>query len=286
MQYHNPFKIFGLTPKSFNDSDLDLCSQKLREYPRDSYNMVYLQGTKISINDLEKLISELRDPTYRILHEELFHHNELLNFLEYGHPGYIKHRKDYQENQALMEFVASYFAFQYSEVLVQEIKAQDIEMVKLMAEQELPQKEALENEYYYDAKLYLDEQLEEANSLLNNPRLYIMSERELSMQISDKVIELYNSLPDYFITFRDEMALSLRNTSQTMAAQGRREGAEVLLKQASKLKLNQTLQKDVKTLQKQINPLMGRLPLFIMIGLGVVFLLFLLKWLETTIWSS
>jgi hypothetical protein len=106
------------------------------------------------------------------------------------------------------------------------------------------------------------------------------------MQISDKVIELYNCLPDYFITFRDEMALSLRNTSQTMAAQGRREGAEVLLKQASKLKLNQTLQKDVKTLQKQINPLMGRLPLFIMIGLGVVFLLFLLKWLETTIWSS
>jgi hypothetical protein len=106
------------------------------------------------------------------------------------------------------------------------------------------------------------------------------------MQISNKVIELYNCLPDYFITFRDEMALSLRNTSQTMAAQGRREGAEVLLKQASKLKLNQTLQKDVKTLQKQINPLMGRLPLFIMIGLGVVFLLFLLKWLETTIWSS
>jgi type VI protein secretion system component VasF len=82
------------------------------------------------------------------------------------------------------------------------------------------------------------------------------------------------------------MALSHRNTSQTMAAQGRREGAEVLLKQASKLKLNQPLQKDVKTLQKQINPLMGRLPLFIMIGLGVVFLLFLLKWLETTIWSS
>jgi type VI protein secretion system component VasF len=82
------------------------------------------------------------------------------------------------------------------------------------------------------------------------------------------------------------MALSLRNTSQTMAAQGRREGAEVLLKQASKLKLNQTLQKDVKTLQKQINPLMGRLPLFIMIGLGVVFLLFLIKWLETTFWPS
>jgi hypothetical protein len=84
----------------------------------------------------------------------------------------------------------------------------------------------------------------------------------------------------------DDMAVSLRNTSQAMAAQGRREGAAVLLKQASKLKLNQALQKDVKSMQKQINPLLGNLPLFLMIGLGVVFLLFLIKWIESTFWPS
>ena len=286
MQYHNPFKIFGLTPKSFNDNDLNLCSQKLREYPRDSNNMVYIQGTKLSIDELERLISELRDASKRSLHEELAQHNELLNFLEYGHPGYFKQRKENPENEALMEFVAPYFAVQYSEMLIQALKAQDIETVKLLAEQELPRKEALENEYFYDTKIYLDEQLEEIEALKDNPRIYVMSERELSMQVSDKVIELYNSLPDYFMSIRDEMAISLRNTSQTMAAEGRREGAAVLLKQASKFKLNKTLQKDVKTLQKQINPLMGNLPLFIMIGLGVVFLLFLIKWLETTFWPS
>jgi thiol:disulfide interchange protein len=185
-----------------------------------------------------------------------------------------------------MNFIAPYFAFQYSEVLIQSLKAQDIETVKLLSQQELPQIETLENEYYYDTKIYLNDQLQEMDTLKNDSRLYIMSERELAMQVSDKVIELYNSLPDYFLPMRDDMAVSLRNTSQAMAAQGRREGAAVLLKQASKLKLNQALQKDVKSMQKQINPLLGNLPLFLMIGLGVVFLLFLIKWIESTFWPS
>jgi hypothetical protein len=286
MQYHNPFKIFGLKPGNFDDKDLDAVWNRLISSPRDSSNNLNIQGVKISIFDTEKLISELRDPLKRSLHEELFHHNELLNFLEYGHPGYLKHRNDYTENEALMNFIAPYFAFQYSEVLIQSLKAQDIETVKLLSQQELPQIETLENEYYYDTKIYLNDQLQEMDTLKNDSRLYIMSERELAMQVSDKVIELYNSLPDYFLHMRDDMAVSLRNTSQAMAAQGRREGAAVLLKQASKLKLNQALQKDVKSMQKQINPLLGNLPLFLMIGLGVVFLLFLIKWIESTFWPS
>jgi hypothetical protein len=286
MQYRNPFKIFGLKPGNFENNDLDALSIRLNSSPRDSTNNLNIQGTKISLFDAEKLISELRDPIKRSLHEELFHHNELLNFLEYGHPGYLKHRNEYSENEQLIDFVAPYFAYQYSEMLVQALKAQDIETVKLLANQVIPQSETLENEYFYDTKIYLNDQLQEIDSLKNDSRLYIMSERELSMQISDKVIELYNCLPDYFISIRDEMAVSLRNTSQAMAAQGRREGAAVLLKQASKLKLNQTLQKDVKSMQKQINPLMGNLPLFLMIGLGIVFLLFLIKWIETTFWPS
>ena len=124
------------------------------------------------------------------------------------------------------------------------------------------------------------------DALKDDQRLYIMSERELSMQVSDKSIELYNNLPDYFLPIRDDMAISIKNTSEAMAAQGRREGAAVLLKQASKLKLNHTLQKDVKQLQKQINPLIGKLPLFLMIGLGVIFLLFLIKWIESMVWPS
>jgi hypothetical protein len=286
MQYHNPFKIIGLTPSNFSESELDIAAEKLLSLPLDSANMLNVRGLKINRFDLDKLIDELRDSSKRKLHEELFHHNELLNFVEYGHPGYLKNRKAYNENEALMHFVAPYFAYQYSEVLVQAIKAQDIETVKLLDEQELPQKELLENEYFYDAKFYFEEVLQEMDALKDDQRLYIMSERELSMQVSDKSIELYNSLPDYFLSIRDDMAISLKNTSEAMAAQGRREGAAVLLKQASKLKLNQTLQKDVKQLQKQINPLMGKLPLFLMIGLGVIFLLFLIKWIESLVWPS
>jgi len=286
MQYYNPFKILGLTPDTFSESELNSAAEKLPSLQSDSSGMVNIRGVKINRFELEKLIDELRDTDKRALHIALFHHNELMNFLEYGHPGYIKNRKQYTENKALMEFIAPYFAFQYSEVLVQAIKAQDIETLKLLAEQELPLKEALENEYYYDSKFYLQELLEEMDRLKDDQRIYIMSERELSMQVSDKSIELYNNLPDYFIPIRDEMAISLRNTSQVMAAQGRREGAAVLLKQASKLNLSQPLQKEVKSLQKQINPLMGKLPLFLMIGLGVIFLLFLIKWIESIFWPS
>jgi hypothetical protein len=286
MQYLNPFKILGLTPSNFSESELDIAAEKLLSLPLDSSNMLNIRGLIIKRYDLDKLIEELRDPAKRALHEELNHHNELLNFIEYGHPGYLKNRKEYPENDALINFIAPYFAYQYSEVLIQAIKAHDIETVKLLAVQELPQKELLENEYFFDAKFYLEEVLQEMDALKDDQRLYIMSERELSIQVSDKSIELYNSLPDYFLSIRDDMAISLKNTSEAMAAQGRREGAAVLLKQASKLKLNQTLQKDVKQLQKQINPLMGKLPLFLMIGLGVIFLLFLIKWIESLVWPS
>jgi hypothetical protein len=47
MQYHNPFKILGLTPSNFSESELDIATEKLFSLPVDSVNMLNVRGLRI-----------------------------------------------------------------------------------------------------------------------------------------------------------------------------------------------------------------------------------------------
>lgn len=285
MQYHNPFKIFGISPNSVNSHSLSELKTIL-EHDFSSYKPheeVFFRGSKIKLSDLKRIFGELENEGQRKLHEELLTHNDLINFLEYGHLGYFREISENAKDENLMEFIAPYFAFQYSEAVIQAIKIGDKETVSLLSEQKLPQRPELEPIYFYDTEHYLNENLEELAQLKNDSKIFVMSERELSMQMSDKSIEVYNSLPDYFIPIRDRFALGLRAISETLMVQGgRREGAVILLKQALKLKLSEEISKDINSLLKQLSPGIRKLPLFLLLGLGIILLLFLMKWIETT----
>ena len=138
--------------------------------------------------------------------------------------------------------------------------------------------------YYHDAAQYLDGTLRNLQTLREDPRLYIMSERELAMQLPDKTIEVYNMLPEYFDDARDMIGNQMRIIAQVFVMEaGRQDGAVAIINQALKLKLSEKLRKELTSYKKQLNPGFGRIPLFVTIGIGVVLLLFLLKWMENNL---
>lgn len=286
MQYHNPFRLFRLEPKTVDAERIRELQQNIdTEFAAFSlYESINYYGSKLTLQELRRALRELQDVETRTFHEKLLEQPELLNFLEYGHLSYLHNRVQYAEDPLLMEFVAPYFAHQYNEALLQALKVQDKETISLLSGQKLPLFEDFDNMYYHDAAQYLDGTLRNLQTLREDPRLYIMSERELAMQLPDKTIEVYNMLPEYFDDARDMIGNQMRIIAQVFVMEaGRQDGAVAIINQALKLKLSEKLRKELTSYKKQLNPGFGRIPLFVTIGIGVVLLLFLLKWMENNL---
>ncbi len=289
MQYHNPYNLFGLEPRVVSIEKVKTIENTIeKEFANQSqYNYVNYNGTRLQLSELMRVLSELKDAKKLSFHSELFKHNELLNFLEYGHIGYLKHRSEYEEDKEIMEFFAPYFAYQYSETLLQAVKTRDLETLKLLKAQALPLESENEKLYYYDTEHYLEEELSGYKLLQEDEKLYVMSERELKQQLPENLISIYNNLPEKFSSFRESLADSFIQMAEQMYMRiGRREGADILLKEALKLQLSGEKVKYLKSVLKQLNPGFGKMPLFLIIGISIIALLFLLKWLENSIFSN
>jgi hypothetical protein len=289
MQYHNPFRLFNISSAATDKAAISVLEQRIdKEYAAFGLQeTVTYNGTRLKLEELKRCLHELQDPKLETFHLELLKKTELLNFLEYGHLGYFQNNSEHIEDSGMMEFIAPYFAYQYSEALIQALKVQDSETIALLVNQNLPLSEANENLYFYDTAFYLNDSLKDLEKLKEDPRLFVMSERELALQLPDKVIESYNVLPAYFNELRDSIGLTVRQLAENITIQGgRREGAIVLIKQVLKLNLSNELSKELQSLLKQLNPGLGRVPLFLIIGTGIILLLFLLKWLETNFFQT
>ena len=282
MQYINPYRLFNIDTISAEHLS-EIKNQVDTRFAAYAPNeVVTYNGTKLLKAELLRLVHEMKDSVVAAYHKKISENHELYNFLEYGHLNYLLHRSEYLENPELMSFVAPYFAHQYSETLVQSLKTQDKETLEMLARQSLPQVEG-DNDiaYYQTTAQYVDNTLTDLKALQEDSRLNFMSERELISHLPDKSIELYNMLPEYFAEARNMIGQQAGVLAEALLHNyGRRDGATAMINQALKLKTGPELTLRLQEFKKMLKPGFPKVPMFILIAIGVIGLLFLMNWIE------
>ena len=287
--YISPYKIFDLSLTA-NAAEVEghrgrILRQLTNYEPKEK---VYLNGTKIGKEAALELLTELSKENVRSYHIEIFNNKKLLNFLEYGHLNYFRTQQPMRANQkeGFYQFIAPYFADQYSETLMQAIKTQDTETLQMLSKSTLPIVEDFEDQCYRHANRYVQDTINTLKSLQKDFQVEALSERQLMAYLPNKTIELYNMLPDYFFVARNLIGNEVYQVALVMSQRfGRSDSAAVLIRQGLKLRLDTTVRENLQGLLDRFK-LRYKAPSFMVLGIAAVLLLFLIQYLENTFFAG
>lgn len=282
--YTNPFKLFDL-PLDADEATLKAHQERIhkRIQHNEATELVYIGHSKLPKNTVLKLLKELANYQTRQYHIAIYEYKKLLNFLEYGHLNYFRNSQPLTsvQNADFFKFIGPYFGYQYGETLLQAIKTQDKETLSLLSATSLPMVGDFEDQCYKHANYYVESTIKELKNLQDKQELNHMSERELLSYLPNRTIELYNMLPDYFYAARNLIGNEVYQLSIVLIQNfGRSDGASVMLKQGLKLKLDTTVRKNLESMLGKFS-IKSKFPNFILIGIAVVAILFMMKYIET-----
>lgn len=287
--YRSPFKLFEL-PLEVSPTVLEKNKERVLHQVKHHKldDEVYIHGTKVLKIEVLQLLKELDNYYTRQFHHVIFENKSLLNFLEFGHPNFLR---NYQSNTLpndsnFINFIAPYFGYQYSDSLLQAIKSQDQKMLQLLSIDSFPLVDSFEDKCYNETNRYVSQTVKELHGLQQKKELIHISERELVSYLPNKTIEIYNMLPDYFNKTRNLIGNEVYNLSVVLLQNyGRSDGASAILKQGLKLKLDKSIQKNLEKMLHQFS-FAAKVPPAIWIALAVLSCLFLIKYIETAIYGT
>lgn len=298
MQYQNPFNLFSINPQgniveSLNNIKEDLKTRLTSNIAEEE--MVSIRGQQLTKGEWLFWFKQLAAAQSRALHLKINENKALANFLEYGHLGYFQKMEESDNSEAIEELKAEFDFYiqnetirpfivaQYAQALLQAFKTHDEAQMMLLQKVHIDFTEEEIGLYFEELQAYLSQTTKEIKSLIDTHALSYISERELVSHLSDKTIKLLNNLPQPLAKERDYVGTSIGHLATYMTLQlGYRDAAEVLIRQALKLKLDTQIRSELEQLLKMIRPrLSALLPNWALFGLGAVVVLFLIKYIET-----
>ncbi|MGH1335364.1 MAG: hypothetical protein ACRBFS_04490 [Aureispira sp.] len=287
--YLSPYKVFDLSPAATQlevEQYRGRILMQLTNYGEK--DTVHFNSTKMAKEVALQLLTELNDKELRSYHLEIFNNKKLLNFLEYGHLNYFRTKQPMgaHQKEGFYQFIAPYFADQYSETLIQAIKTQDTETLQILSKSTLPIVADFEDQCYRHANRYVQDTINTLKSLQKKFPIEPLSERQLMAYLPNKTIELYNMLPDYFFVARNLIGNEVYQAALVMSQQfGRNDSAAVLVRQGLKLRLDTTVRQNLQGLLDRFK-LRYKVPNFMVLGIAAVLLLFLIQYLENTFFAG
>ncbi|MCH2023157.1 MAG: hypothetical protein MK207_11830 [Saprospiraceae bacterium] len=285
LTYISPYKLFDL-PLDSSEAILKANEVKVLERLKhnDENEIVQIGLTKTLKSHALQLLKELGDSNTRQYHITIFNYKKLLNFLEYGQLNYFRQEKKNSniEDAEFWKFIAPFFGRQFGETLLKAIKTNDKDTLMLLSSESLPMTGGFEELCYKHAASYIGKTINELKQLQVQKELLHISERELLSYLPNKTIELYNILPDYFNVVRNLIATEIYSLSVVLIQNyGRSDGASAIIKQGLKLKLDESVRKNLEAMNKNFT-LKSQVPTFIWVALAAVSLLYIIKFIETT----
>lgn len=317
MKYTNPFDLFGIRPgQKPSGALLQSLEQRVEERARKEEPVFWKPGYQLPKMQLLQFLEELDKAEDYQKHLAIYEDKYLLRFLETGHPGWLKQEQIPAYSGDFWLFIAPYFDYQASEHIEDAAKKNQLEEVaplylslelpsdllpKLRAalqgqnllelqgdDEQLPSIEAeLNQEQFFGHTEAIDESDPVRDSVLSlkklkgDSRLSYMSERELCSFIPDSIIKRYNQLSDNYQKSRNYLAREIMFFSEMLIHEyGRQDGAEALLRQALKLKLDEQQKQELEHMISHYS-FRRQIPPWLLWGLILVSGLFLLKYIET-----
>lgn len=296
MRYSNPFRLFHISEKQQPDAAVvqQITDRMRLLYKQALSEPVFIGDHKLEASDLTQMQLEWEAAHLREFHRlVLAEYRKLFNFLEYGHLGLFREPEAQKhhlwENKAFIEFIKPYFLYAYNETLLLAVRQQDVEAVQQLSHHQIPivtnaNTTTAANEGNSEEQNQVVEILKNNTADLHNLALLndlpAMSEREILSYLPDKYIEVFNALPDQFASLRNQLGYEVQNLAVILNNElGRSDGAEALVRQGLKLKLDEKLQRDLEAMLAH-HRRGSFLPLWLLIGVGVIALLFLIQYLE------
>ncbi|WP_291727853.1 CFI-box-CTERM domain-containing protein [Bernardetia sp.] len=220
MKFINPYEVLEL--ETLDSSELKKAKRrKLADFEFSDDNTIQYKNDKIHKADFIRVVDELDEDKKSNYYWFLKGHSELNDFLTMGDTWFFLNYQSQRifDNTEFIDFISPFFAQQYDKTLANVFQKQDVNLLKKLTSVPPLISSFHIDQTYKGLRKILDDKIEELHqirvSIDNEESFY--NEYNVSQIVSDlqaKInIELYNALPSYFQSQKDEVAQRLRNIS-------------------------------------------------------------------------
>ena len=226
MQYINPFQLLNIQTERLSDIDSSIIrrakNKLLSNIELSDNNTIEYNGIELTKSDCLRAINDLDNEDQKEFHFFIFKNPDLNSFLTNGDLVFFKTYKveSIYKLDEFLDFISPYFTLQYDKKLSLNYKQQNIENVKLLLSIKPitndAHKELCFKGTYSVIKEIENEIIAINKDITNKKSLYIENNFiGLATLINKKVnVELLNTLPSYFQSLRNSLALTIRNLAR------------------------------------------------------------------------
>lgn len=223
MKYFNPYEILGADKLDLSDIEQIKKAKKrvLADIELDDNKVLQFKGIKLTKADCIRAFDDLDNTDKQDFYGHLLSDKKLNEFLTFGKTSFFdsqRHESIYKMSE-FIDFISPYFASQYDKAFTHAVKTGNSEKLKNLVN--IPfqinhtYRDQLFNGSYHYLKLAIQEIDAITQQIKNETGTYDEDNvHELSEIVHEKLSpELFNALPEYFQSLRNQAANSIRNLS-------------------------------------------------------------------------
>ncbi len=220
MIFINPYEVLELTTPDNNEVK-KAKRRKLTEFDLSDDGSVEFKNVKIHKADFLKAIDELDNEQKSQFYWSIKNNIELSNFLLLGDTWFFTNYQIQRifSNPDFVEFISPYFAYQYNKVIFETFNEGNINLLKKLVANPILTGTTQTDKAYQSLREFINTQIQDLNEIRtdieNEETHYDEDNAEEVFSDLQHIINtnIYNMLPIYFQSQRNDIAQKLRNIS-------------------------------------------------------------------------
>jgi hypothetical protein len=256
MNFVNPYEVLELD--TLDNSEIKKAKRKkLTEFDLSDDGTIEFKNFKIHKADFLKATDDLDNEQKSQFYWSIKNNPELSSFLSSGDTWFFVNYQTQRifSNPDFIEFVSPYFAYQYNKVLFQTFEEENSSLLKKLSANPILVSPSQTDKAYQSLREFLNTQIQDLNQTktdIENEESHYEEDNveEVFTDLQEQInVNIYNILPSYFQSQRNDIAQKLRNIS--VAVFNNLNSSEVslqIIKYALQLSINnltkQNLEKD------------------------------------------
>ncbi|MDW8297247.1 MAG: hypothetical protein RMJ97_10250 [Raineya sp.] len=220
MKFINPYEVLELdTPD--NSEVKKAKRRKLTEFDLSDDGSIEFKNIKIHKADFIKATDELDNEQKSQFYWSIKNNPELSNFLLSGDTCFFTNYQTQRifSNPDFVEFVSPYFAYQYNKVIFLTFKEGNISLLKKLVANPILVSHTQIDKAYQSLREFINNQIQELHQIrtdIENEETHYEEDsvEDVFSDLQEMInVNIYNVLPTYFQSQRNEIAQKLRNIS-------------------------------------------------------------------------
>ena len=220
MKFINPYEVLGLdTPD--NGEVKKAKRRKLTEFDLSDDGSIEFKSIKIHKADFLNATDELDNEQKSQFYWSIKNNPELSNFLVSGDTWFFANYQTQRifSNPDFVEFVSPYFAYQYNKVIFQTFEEGNTSLLRKLVANPILVSPSQTDKAYQNLREFINNQIQELHQIrtdIENEETHYEEDNveDIFSDLQEMInINIYNILPIYFQSQRNDIAQKLRNIS-------------------------------------------------------------------------